>query len=668
MPRLIQFVLLFAAISPLTAADLAYADLDAAYSALRLKQYDQAVAAFHKAIAIAPEKPAVHQDLAYMLLKIGENEAARDEFAEAARLDPANDNAAMEYAFLAYETRQKTEARRTFDHIRKKGNATAEQAFQNIDRPLREGIDRWQQVLSADPGNFSAHQELADLAEQRDELSLAAEHYLAAWKLKPSERELLLHLGRVRQAMGDAPGSFAALLAASRGAQPRVAETSRALLPTRYPYVYEFREAIALDPDNVELHRELAYLLLEMGEKNGAELEFQTIHQQAPNDLLSTAQLGFLRFARQDRQAAQPLLDEVLKGGDEVLADRVRAALKLPRTLPSRPEAPKSNVAVEAKTLAGKSLEKGYLKDALKYLTIAHESDPVDFWVMLKLGWVQNMLHQDRDAVRWFKMARESPDPEISIEAAKAYRNLAPGLALFRTTFWAFPFYSSRWHDAFGYAQVKTELNLGSLPFRFYVSTRLTADSRGSIGPTAGTVAPQYLSESSFIFGLGVTTRTWHGATGWFEAGESVNYLPGRKDEGSAIPDYRGGVSYAKGFGHLMNSPEAGLFAETNDDGVFVSRFQNDFIGYSQNRAGYTFAAGNVQLYANLNLTADTSRQYWANFGEVGPGIRFHLPSAPKSMLFSINFLRGVYTLNEGNPRRPNFWDVRAGFWYAFTR
>jgi hypothetical protein len=29
--------------------------------------------------------------------------------------------------------------------------------------------------------------------------------------------------------------------------------------------------------------------------------------------------------------------------------------------------------------------------------------------------------------------------------------------------------------------------------------------------------------------------------------------------------------------------------------------------------------------------------------------------------------LRGVYTLNRYNPRRPNYFDVRAGFWYALA-
>jgi len=40
--------------------------------------------------------------------------------------------------------------------------------------------------VALDPGNFSAHEELARLAEQRDELELAAEHFEAAWRLRPT--------------------------------------------------------------------------------------------------------------------------------------------------------------------------------------------------------------------------------------------------------------------------------------------------------------------------------------------------------------------------------------------------------------------------------------------------------------------------------------------------
>lgn len=652
--------------------DPAYAPLEQAYAALREKNYDQAISGFRQAIALSPNRASIRKDLAYALLKVGENEAARDQFEEAARLDPSDNHVALEYAFLCYETKQQAIARRIFDRIRKTGDATAEQAFQNIDRPLADGIARWKKALEQSPDNFSAHQELAALAEQRDELALAAEHYEKAWRLKPGERELLLDLGRAWKLEGHLEDANSVLLAASRGEPARVAEKARELLPSRYPYVYEFQKALELDPNNFELRREFAYLLLEMGKKDEAEQEFEKLNRIAPDDLLSAAQLGFLRLNRGDYAQAQPLLEQVLKSSDDELTDRVRSALKLPQTMRHRGTTAQ-RTSEEAKSMAEKSLKAGYLKDALKYLAIAHENDPVDFAVMLKLGWLYNITHEDKEAIKWFKLASKSPDPAVSKEADQAYHNLAPGFALFRTTFWAFPFYSSRWSDAFGYAQIKTEIKLGKLPIRPYISARFVGDARGTIGSTLSNPAPQYLSESSFIFGVGVATLPLHGVVGWFEAGEAVKYLSSRNDVGAMIPDYRGGISYAKGFGHLMGGSR-GFFSEGNEDGVFVSRFQNDMLAYSQNRAGYTFAQLEnsellqAQIYFNFNGTADRLRQYWANYVESGPGVKFRLRDLPKGMLFSVSFLRGVYTVNEYNPRRPNFFDLRAGFWYAFTR
>ncbi len=657
------------------APDPAYQPLDRAYQALREKNYDQAISGFQQAIALAPDRASIRKDLAYTLLKVGENVEARDQFGEAMRLAPADGHVALEYAFLCYETKQQALARRIFDRVRQSSDpelrSTAEQAFENIDRPLAAGIARWQAALEKDPNNFSAQQELATLAEQRDQLNLAAEHYEKAWKLRPGERSLMIDLGRVWKMQGREEEALILLLAASRGRPLRVAEQARELLPDRYPYVYEFEKALEIDPNNFELRREYAYLLLAMNKRNEAEHEFRALHQADPNDLLTAAQLGFLLLNRGDSAGAQPLLDQVLKGGDEELADRVRVALKQPQTLRKR-ESSAQQTSDEAKALAEKSMKAGYMKDALKYLTIAHENDPIDFSTMLKLGWVYNVLHDDREAVQWFNLASQSEDPSISKEARKAYRNLAPQFQRFRTTVWIYPFFSTRWHDVFGYGQIKTELKLGRLPIRPYLSVRLDGDMRGSISPLAGSTTPQYLSESSFIFGAGVATLPWRGITGWFEAGEAVNYLPSRTNEGTMVPDFRGGISYAKGFGHLMNSTR-GLYFETNDDAVFVSRFQDDTIYYSQNRSGYTFAQNEgfgglqAQLYWNANVTADRLHEYWANTVETGPGLRFRFHDFPRA-LFSVNFVRGAYTINLDNPRRPNYFDLRVGVWYAFTR
>src|SRR5579871_6878093 len=237
MPRKL-FVILFVAVA---AAFAQPTEGDLAYQALRDKNYSKAVDGFERALAAVPPPPAdrlpgIHKDLAYTLLKIGENERARDHFAEAVRLDPSDDHAALEYAFLCFETKQPAMARRVFARLKDAARApadraTAQQAFQNIDVPLASGIARWQQALALDASNFSAHEELAGLAMQRDDFPLAVEHYQAALRLKPDRTDLLLELGRALKQMGREADAIAAWRKAAVSADARVEETARDLLP-----------------------------------------------------------------------------------------------------------------------------------------------------------------------------------------------------------------------------------------------------------------------------------------------------------------------------------------------------------------------------------------------------------------------------------------------------
>jgi tetratricopeptide (TPR) repeat protein len=445
--------------------DPAYPTLTQAFDALRVHDYDQAVARFEKAAELSPTRADIHKNLAYTLLKTGDSETAREHFGAAMRLDPADQHVALEYAFLCFEAHDepsahKAEARRIFARISQSGDATAKQAFQNIDGPLESGIARWEQVLATSTPTFSAHYELAQLAEQRDDLELATANYKAAFKLLPERKSVLLDLARV-----DSNQAMAALLAASRGGEPRAAEMAREKLPDRYPYVYEFRQALELDPKNDVLHRELAYLLLRMSEKEQAKIEFKKI-----DDPLSRAQLSLL-----ESESA-------------------------------------------AKTLAERSYKAGFLQDARRYFLQAFEQNPMDRSVALKLGWTSNMLHDDVGALHWFDIARHSPDAATASEAQKAYENLLPETELFRTTVWLYPLYSSRWSDMFGYGQIKTEMRQTKVPYvRPYFSVRFVGDAR-----------PPKLSENSFILGVGVATQSWHRATAWFEAGEMVGYLGGQ--------------------------------------------------------------------------------------------------------------------------------------------
>jgi Tfp pilus assembly protein PilF len=636
-------------------ADPAYASLKQAYQALQTRDYDTAIAELLKAIQIAPARASIRKDLAYTYLKIGENALARDQFGEALRIQPDDVQAALEYAFLCYDTKQQVEARRIFDRLRKAGNTVAAQAFENIDAPLRAGIARWKDAIANGADNFSAHFELATLAEQRDELQLAAEQYERAWRILPDRRSVLVDLGRVWKALDQTERANAALLAASRGGEPRAAELAHELLPHRYPYVSEFRQALNLDPANVELRRELAYLLLRMDREAEAEAEFQYLTNNASGDLLSTTQLGFLLLARGDAAAAMPLFERVLAGSDQELANRVRAVLRLQQVLLPRSEALMK--AVDAKQMAERSIKAGYIKDAVKYLHMAHEAQPDDCEVMLKLGWAYNLLHQDDQAVQWFDLARHSSDPRIASEAQRSWKNLRPATERLVTTVWMLPLFSTRWHDLFSYGQIKTELRT-RLFFKPYVSTRFVGDTRVTMG-----ITPQYLSESSFILALGVASGTWHGIMGWAEAGTAVGYV---RDH--MRPDYRGGISIVRSWGKSL-AGEPGWFAASNTDGVFLSCFGNDLLAYQQMRAGYTAGPKplRIQLYANLNLTIDSQREGWANFVESGPGLRFRSPMMPPSMFVSIDAMRGAYLIHGSYPQ-PNFRDLRVGIWYAFTR
>ena len=175
------------------------------------------------------------------------------------------------------------------------------------------------------------------------------------------------------------------------------------------------RSALEIDPSNIALRRELAYLLLEMGKREAAETQFRNIiASRTKTDVLSTAQLGFLLLNRNQVAAAMPLLERAL--AIRLMMSWSIASAKLCACRKLCANGPKhrgTQTSYEAKTLAERSLEAGYLKDAVKYLRIAHENDPVDFNVMLKLGWAYNMLKDDEQAIEWFRLARRSSDPKI---------------------------------------------------------------------------------------------------------------------------------------------------------------------------------------------------------------------------------------------------------------
>ncbi|MBI5085871.1 MAG: tetratricopeptide repeat protein [Acidobacteria bacterium] len=275
-----------------------------AYDHLRAGNLDEAVTAFRFAVDAAPGQASLRKDLAYALLRTGEREEALRQFQAALKSDPQDRTAALECAYLYYETGRVAEARRIFQSLGEN------EPFQAVDGPLREGIARWQEALRRAPGQWSAHEELARLAEQRDELALAAAHYEAAWRLRPGKSELLLDLARVWQAQGDAGKRRAALATAWKHGSPRVAESAREILGGEVPGVEETvlaaAEPRAAPPD------EPLVSAREMGERSlagsylvDAYRYFSQAHQDDPSDAVAVYKLGVAaNLLGKDREAA----------------------------------------------------------------------------------------------------------------------------------------------------------------------------------------------------------------------------------------------------------------------------------------------------------------------------------------------------------------------------
>ncbi len=631
---------------------------------LEIDDLDRAIEQLEERSAAEPQRADLRKELAYAYLKTGESEQALQAFEGSLEADRANDHTALEIAFLSHETGQQGRAFELFETLADSEDSAvavnASATLEKLDDELSIEIERWKQEIERDPLNRSAQLELARLYEKHSEPEQAALRYLAAWALPPGagHEEILLSLARTRAGSNNADGAAGAWLLASRSTETRIAEQAKEKLSSRHPYASEYRAALDLDPSQVGLRRDLAYLLLEVGWIDQATVEFEQVFARQPDDLLTAAQLAFLYLEQDRADEAAKLLERARGSPDEGVAKRAGEAL----------EGLREQRSGSSRAMGEKSLSSSYLKDARSYFSEAYRLSPDDHSLALKLGIVNNLLRQDREALDWFRVASASADPEISTQAMRSYQNLAPQFRRVTHNFWAYPFFSSRWSSVFGYAQFKTEFRLDRLPFRPYLSTRLAGDARRR----SGGAAPQFLSESSLIAAAGVRTPTRRGVTLWAEAGQAISYL-GERPPGvpRAAPDYRGGLSFARNRGPTLDSHESGRFIETNFDGVYISRFDDNVMGYWQLRPGYRLPTKGLlraQLFMNFNATADIKRQYWANFVEVGPGIKLRVPGVKPAMDFSVSVLRGVHLRNEFNPRRPNYFDLRVGVWYSVAK
>lgn len=660
--------------------------LSQAYEDLRRKEYDRAVEKFRRVLEMDPTRIMLYRELGYALVKMGETEKAIEAFEAYGRSKPDDFHNILELGYLYYQTKNPEKALELFGRARQapdqKLAAQAQQAYQAAEQPMLADIARWSKALEATPANDDAREALAEAYTRHGDTQKAIEQFRQLRRQAPLRVRHLVILARLWEKSGNRELANAYHLLASRSQEPRVAEMGLAGLGNRYPFAAEFEKALELEPDQQQVRRELGYLYIQVKQPEAAVAHFERVIKNEPKDYQSLAQLGFLYADLGRRAEAVRAFEQVRREAPAELAEKAAVALERLGARPAASPAPapsppppvkpadddlKTRIH-QHKQMGYASIQKSYLEAAAQEFEQVHRLDPNDYQAIMQLGYIYNSMKKDEVAIKWFRLARSSPDEKVAAEARRAVRNLSAPFKKVITTVWAMPLASSRWETIFGYGQMKTEYRIKSLPFRPYLSVRFTGDAR----TTTGGPLPQILSDDGIVVGVGAVGRVYKNLWAWGEAGNAVSFLNNRpRGIQRSEPDYRGGLAFYRVWGPTLFQNEARRFVDLTFDAVYLSRFQHNAVFYTQSKTGYQLPAYrgfHHQPFVAVNVAADARGDYFSNFVEFGPGYRFGFDKL-KHLHAYVAFLRGVYTTQgrrlRNTVRGPNFTEFRLVVWYS---
>ncbi len=415
--------------------------------------------------------------------------------------------------------------------------------------------------------------------------------------------------------------------------------------------VSDFRTALLADPSNLRWRNDLAYACLSAGALGDAAAEFERSYSADPDDLGVALQLGYV-FQQLHRDGdAKKYFEIVARSSDDALAGQARKALADLHESYLRDRKQKGYDLIAQKRTS----------EAITTLESAHDDDPSDANVTLQLGYLYAATGGTDKAVEMFTAESSNSDPAIAAKAQTALDEIRRGTKPWFASFYAAPFYQSRFANEINPANAKFGLNF-SRYFQPYVGLRFSRDIRSQ----AGTL-PEIYSDNSAVFSVGIqSVLASTGAVLYAEAGTALNLVGGRPQ---AASDYRAGMYWSRTWGGALIPPPSESHStvwtgSVYADGGFYSRYDRNAIGSTQLREGIRLPTGRklpMQLLAAVNLVKDSNGNFYNNIVEAGPVLRVApLPSVP-GLSLEAQYLRGFYTIHDpANPYGPRYGDFRV--------
>ena len=273
------------------------------------------------------------------------------------------------------------------------------------------------------------------------------------------------------------------------------------------------------------------------------------------------------------------------------------------------------------------AIKLGHTLEAIDYFTrayaLTYQPD-----LAMQLGYLYDQINNKPKAYQYFKLAARSPNQPLALNAENALTNLS-GLQIkalpapyFSEVFFT-PFSQSR----FGItvrpfiARLGIEQN-NRLHTRQYVFFRRTDDNQSA---NLGQVSQIYEDDVQ-IEGVGgqITPFPSVPIVGFVETGVAYDLVFRNRDRWRG--DLRGGVMYYNQFGTApayFDKLTLGhtYYSDLYGDATYYSRYNNNVIGGVRTHQGIhllQYHSSMLNAYVTGRVIADTQRQFFNNFAEVG--------------------------------------------------
>jgi tetratricopeptide (TPR) repeat protein len=255
--------------------------------------------------------------------------------------------------------------------------------------------------------------------------------------------------------------------------------------------IQDFRNALTEDPSDAVWRKDLGFACLAAGFPEDAASEFRRVYTEHPEDLGVALQLGYLSQQLHRDEDAAKYFREAARSANLEISANARKALEDLRA---------------AQLLTRK--QKGYellaanrSSEAIKAFESIHGDDSSDVNVTLQLGYLYAAAGKTAEARKMFIEANKDPDPRIVMQANAGLREVRRDTQLWFASFYAAPFYQSRFSNEINPFNAKIGL-IPSRNFQPYIGLRFSRDVRSQAGEL-----PQIYSDNSAVIPSGCKAR-----------------------------------------------------------------------------------------------------------------------------------------------------------------